>query len=93
MNLDNGQIEYFSPDQKPTLNHIELSPIEEKILGRFPEEVRPFELLWLRTHKSLKWDFIKAAQRKEAFRHGWNAAVFAKAQAYVISEKDAQATK
>jgi hypothetical protein len=88
MNLETGKIEFLPPNEKPRLGHVELSPVEVKILHHVPEDLRPFELAWLRVHHSKKWTGMDRFKKKEAFRQGWNAAIYMKAKGIILNEKE-----
>lgn len=49
-----------------------------------PAELKAFEIAWFRISKSKKWNNFEALKKKEAFREGWNSAVFLKADFFVV---------
>lgn len=88
MDLRSGEIKEVKPNETPKEGSIEISPFEQRYLDHVPKEMRPFELAWLRTYKREKWDGFKKATMKNAFRLGWNSAIFMKANFYVLTDKE-----
>ena len=75
---------------------IQLSQFEIDKLKAVSEELKPFELAWLRTYKANGWEPTQQNQkwkfqdRREAFRQGWNAQVYMKTGAFVLNKTEVE---
>lgn len=93
MNVETGAMIEL-PDGKSIPGYVRLTDYETGVLKKFPEDMRPFELAWLRHARFLKaqnnrLDHFEIQKRKEAFRHGWNAAIHLKSKTYVLTPEEA----
>jgi hypothetical protein len=86
-----NEMEPGKVEQLPTLQllpHIRMSDKEAAALKNIPQDVKPYELMFMRIASRKSWKPFERAKNKEIFRQAWNACAYVQGGYLVLSEEE-----